>query len=275
MTASRSSDRSAKRVRTYGSSGPLLLLLHGGPGAPGYLGTVASELADSFRVLEPFQRGSGSESLTVNRHVADLHEMVSACREKPLAMIGHSWGAMLALAYGAAHPDGVASLVLVGCGTFDRASRNQMRTIEEQRMDDGLRRRLNGLAEEVPDRNERLRMLGNLLLPLYSYEPTVHELPVEVCDARAHDESWNDMVRLQEEGEYPAAFAAIKAPVIMLHGAVDPHPGRLIFASLRTHLPQLEYREWERCGHYPWLEKAAREEFFASMHQWLTRQGGR
>ena len=118
-------------------------------------------------------------------------------------------------------------------------------------------------------------MLGNLLLPLYSYEPTVHELPVEACDARAHDESWNDMVRLQEEGEYPAAFAAIKAPVIMLHGAVDPHPGRLIFASLRTHLPQLEYREWERCGHYPWLEKAAREEFFATMHQWLTRQGGR
>ncbi len=79
------------------------------------------------------------------------------------------------------------------------------------------------------------------------------------------------MVRLQAESVYPAAFAAIDAPVLMLHGAVDPHPGRMIRASLEPHLPQLEYREWKRCGHYPWLEKAVREEFFAVLREWLTR----
>ena len=79
-------------------------------------------------------------------------------------------------------------------------------------------------------------------------------------------------MRLQEESVYPAAFAAIDAPVLMLHGTVDPHPGRMIRASLEPHLPQLEYHEWERCGHYPWLEKAAREEFFAVLREWLTRR---
>ena len=30
-------------------------------------------------------------------------------------------------------------------------------------------------------------------------------------------------------------------------------------------------REWERCGHYPWLEQGVREEFFAVLREWLTR----
>ncbi len=52
-----------------------------------------------------------------------------------------------------------------------------------------------------------------------------------------------DMLRLQEEGIYPAAFSGVRSPVLMLHGAADPHPGRMICASLREYIPQLEYFE--------------------------------
>ena len=70
------------RVRTYGTSGPPVVVLHGGPGTPGGMAPVARGLADSFRVLEPFQRGSGGEPLTVARHVADLHELAeSRCED--------------------------------------------------------------------------------------------------------------------------------------------------------------------------------------------------
>ena len=66
---------------------------------------VARGLAGSHRVVEPFQRGSGGERLTVARHVADLHEVINfyAGRCRP-ALLGASWGAMLALAYAATHP---------------------------------------------------------------------------------------------------------------------------------------------------------------------------
>jgi pimeloyl-ACP methyl ester carboxylesterase len=265
----------ALRVREYGTSGPLVVLLHGGPGAPGYLAPVAQELAASFRVLEPFQRGRGAEPLTVARHVADLHELLAGAGGGPPALVGHSWGAMLALAYAAAHPGRVASLALVGCGTFDEAARERLRALYEGRLDAGLRRRLDGLAEEYPDPDQRLRALGRLLLRPYSYDVAGEELEVEACDARAHRETWEDMVRLQERGVYPAAFAAISEPVLMLHGAVDPHPGALVRAGLEPYLPQLEYHEWARCGHYPWLEKAVREEFFAVLRQWLARHSPR
>jgi len=262
------------QVREYGVSGPPVVVLHGGPGAPGTMAAVARGLADSFRVQEPLQRASGREPLTVARHVEDLHELVTRCGGTRPAVVGHSWGAMLALCYAAAHPGRVVSLVLVGCGTFDTRARDRMRALLEERMDGKLRHRLTKLPEEIPAPDQRLRALGNLMLPLYSYEPVVSELDVEACDARAHRETWEDMLRLQEEGVYPAAFAAIDVPVLMLHGAADPHPGRLVRASLEPHLPRLEYREWERCGHYPWLEKHVRDEFFAVLRQWLRRPPG-
>ena len=125
---------------------------------------------------------------------------------------------------------------------------------------------------EQPDPNERLRLLGDLLLPIYSHDPITTDQEVEECDARAHQQTWDDMLRQQKQGVYPAAFAAIKTPVLMLHGAVDPHPGTMIRASLAPYLPQLEYREWERCGHYPWLEKTVCEEFYKVLGGWLARQ---
>jgi len=119
-------------VRSYGTSGPWVVLLHGGPAAPGYLEPVATRLADTFRVLEPLQRASGAERLTVARHVEDLHHVVVArCEGVQPALVGHSWGAMLALAFAATYPGSSGPLVLIGCGSFDPASRATMQRILE------------------------------------------------------------------------------------------------------------------------------------------------
>lgn len=217
------------------------------------------------------QRGSGGEPLTVARHVADLHELVQSCcpAVRP-ALLGSSWGAMLALAYAAEYPASAGRLVLVGCGTFDREARNRLRATLNQRMA-GLQERLDSLPEEFPDPDQRLRAMGDLVLPVYSYELGTVDQDTEEVDARAHEETWQDMLRLQDEGVYPAAFAAIDSPVLMVHGSVDPHPGRMICSGLRPYLPQLEYCELRRCGHYPWLEKFAADEFFEVVSQWLAR----
>jgi pimeloyl-ACP methyl ester carboxylesterase len=233
---------------------------------------VARGLEDSFRVLEPFQRGSGREPLTVDRHVRDLHELVaSQCDGERPALVGFSWGAMLALAYAAAHPKAAGRLVLIGCGTFDRAARARLQTTVDERLDEveGLRLRLERLPQEVSDPDERLRVTGELILPLYSHALVTTATEVAACDARAHRETWEDMVRQQDAGVYPAAFAAIESPVLMLHGAVDPHPGTMTRTTLQHYIPQLEYHEWQRCGHCPWLEKAVHNEFFSRLRAWL------
>lgn len=267
---------SAMRVRTYGETGPPVIVLHGGPGAPGYMAPVARELAAQFRVLEPWQRGSGEQPLIVARHVADLRQLIAeSCAGTAPALVGSSWGAMLALAYAADHAADRNPLVLVGCGTFDLASRQQLQQTLDERTDDTLRQRLAQLDDELSDPDERLAAMGRLILPLYSHDLLTTETELEACDARAHDETWADMVRQQDKGAYPTAFAAIEAPVLMLHGISDPHPGGMIRDSLAPHLPQLEYVEWARCGHYPWLERTTRDEFFAVLLRWLGRHLGR
>src|SRR3984893_3682398 len=119
---------------------------------------VAKALADSFRVLEPFQRGSGGERLTVARHIADLHEVVqSSCESAHPALVGSSWGAMLALCYAAEHPQSAGALVLIGCGTFDRGSRARMQETLNDRMDENLNRQFERLTDEFDEPDGRAK----------------------------------------------------------------------------------------------------------------------
>lgn len=258
-------------VRAYGDRGPLVVLVHGGPGAPGYLVGPARELATLCRVLEPTQRRSGGERLSVARHVADLARLLAARGDgRRAVLVGHSWGAMLALAYAAAHPASVAGLGLVGCGTFDPDSRRRCHEIRERRMTPEVRRRLELIERRAASPDDRLCRVAELYLSVDSVDLLPGwEMRFESCDARGYSESWQDMLRLQEEGLYPAAFSAITAPVLMLHGDADPHPGAMIRDSLKPFLAELDYRELDRCGHYPWLEAAARREFYAQLREWI------
>ncbi len=244
------------------------MLVHGGPGAQGSLAGLARELAESHRVIEHLQRRSGGEPLTVERHVEDLR--ASLALEESLTIVGHSWGAMLALAYAARYPDALGALVLVGCGTFDEASRTRMKATQAERMDDALRTRLSELDRGMDD--EQLRELGNLFFRLDSHSPIVSEVEGEAFDARGNRESWADMLRQQENHVYPESFAAIEVPVLMLHGDYDSHPGALIASHLRNHIPHLEYAELSRCGHYPWLEEHGRAPFLERLSTFLRER---
>ncbi|MGC2445295.1 alpha/beta fold hydrolase, partial [Candidatus Binatus sp.] len=63
------------KVRSYGGTGPAVIVVHGGPGGCGSMAPVARGIDDLLRVLEPFQSAS---SATVADHVADLHEVVES-----------------------------------------------------------------------------------------------------------------------------------------------------------------------------------------------------
>ncbi len=262
-------------VRSYGAAGPTVVLLHGGPGAPGSVADLARNLAEDARVLEPLQRRSGAVPLTVEQHVADLAAVAPA----PATLVGWSWGAMLALSFAARHPNRVAALALVGCGTYGDDCRAEYTTRMEERLGPGGRRRmreLRDLARATSDPAKLDRLLaerGRLAAAAQSVDPLEDadrpgdRLPV---DGPGHEETWADVLRLQREGIEPAIFARIRVPVLMLHGDDDPHPGPAIRDVLQRFVPQLGYASLPECGHEPWRERRAREPFFAVLRPWLA-----
>jgi pimeloyl-ACP methyl ester carboxylesterase len=127
--------------RVHGTGGPEIILLHGGPGAPGHMAPLGRELSESFRCIEPFQRRRDDEPLSVAGHIADLRVVVTGlCRSQAPILIGSSWGAMLALAFAAEHPQAAGPIVLVGCGTFDPRARAEMRRRIDERTTPGCAR---------------------------------------------------------------------------------------------------------------------------------------
>jgi pimeloyl-ACP methyl ester carboxylesterase len=182
---------------------------------------------------------------------------------------------MLALCYAAEHPGKVGPIALVGCGTFDQASRNRMQATIEERMDDELRERIRRASTEATGAADRFIQTYKLSRHVFDYDPIkpyADKEESEPFDLVAHNETWDDMQRLQDEGTYPNAFTAIDSPVLMLQGQHDPHPGKMIRDSLLPYIPQLEYHEYERCGHSPWIERSAHEVFFTDVREWLERK---
>jgi pimeloyl-ACP methyl ester carboxylesterase len=238
---------------------------------------VAERLSARFNVLEPLQRGSGTVPLTVASHVADLHDILQEpLRIAPIRLVGFSWGALLALTYAARHPAGVDRVVAVGCGTFDVQTRRVYQARMAERMNtetqQAIDRLQNVLARETdPEkRNKLLAQFGCIYGRLQAFDPLDTDESASVsCDEQAFRETWADAVSLQENGVQPAEFSRIGVPVTMIHGESDPHPGRLIYESLRPFIARLTYTEIPHCGHKPWIERQAEDAFYAALIQCL------
>ncbi len=104
--------------------GPVVIVLHGGPGGDHRSLLPLAALADDcYRVQFYDQRGDGlservpAAALTLETHLAELHALAeSLSPEDPVVLVGHSWGAILASAYLGRHPARVEKAVLIEPG---------------------------------------------------------------------------------------------------------------------------------------------------------------
>jgi pimeloyl-ACP methyl ester carboxylesterase len=132
---------------------PVLLWLHGGPGAAErpLFRYYDAGLEAHFVVAYWDQRGAGRSfdpaadpaRLTIARHLADLDVVVDRLRRDfvrdRLVLIGHSWGGALALLYARMHPEKLTAVVAVSPMIATRAAQDAeyaFLTAEATRRDD-------------------------------------------------------------------------------------------------------------------------------------------
>lgn len=107
--------------QTFGKGTPVIVL-HGGPGLDqGYLLPQMLELAKNYEVTFYDQRGCGKSFNTpvndrfinIKQYVEDLEALRKKLGHKKVALVGHSWGGLLAMHYAAQYSKNILHLVLM------------------------------------------------------------------------------------------------------------------------------------------------------------------
>jgi pimeloyl-ACP methyl ester carboxylesterase len=73
---------------------------------------------------------------------------------------------------------------------------------------------------------------------------------------------WKEIEALRSKGGFEDAAKKIKCPVIAIHGDYDPHPADGV-KKILSEADDFTFYLLEKCGHYPWLEKHAKEKFYS------------
>lgn len=265
-------------ARWVGDGGPVVVALHGGPGASqDYLRPQFDLLATGRTILYYDQRGGGQSPVPAGApldwraHVADLEAVVRSQLHPPATLLGFSWGGLLALLFTLEHPELVDRLAVIGpAPTYPEARREYLAEFERRQAApevaaarEALSR--SGLRERDPDafwrRAFEYSVAGYFRDPARARNLT----PFRVA-SRAQQAVWESL----RGADLRMRVGAIRQPTLILHGRHDPVP---VHASelLATLLPDARLVVFEDSGHALYAEET--ERFVRELDAFLPRQG--
>lgn len=253
-------------IRTYGAAPYRIAAIHGGPGAPGYMAPVARELSKYFGVVEPLQTKN-----SLDEQIQELHDQLNSIDSGPFILIGSSWGAILALLTAARYPQISNKVILIGSAVFDAESSRKVKSIRRDRTSKERLVEIQKLEREMAtvngiEKNRLLGLIADLELDSDVYDPETRNLELIDTQLEINQNVWRDFVKLRDtDGKLKKVFSSIMSDIVIVHGDHDPHVIEGIHPFLKSCIPNIRLEWLEKCGHYPWIEKYARDRFFDIM----------
>lgn len=256
---------------TYGKGAPVIVL-SGGPGNSCLQQEqVAIELGKHYRAILPEQRGTGlsipvpfdSTTINLEEAVADIQRLLQKEGISRVVIYGHSWGAMLAMSFAAAHPEKVKALVLANPGyykfsaDFMTTHMNNLRArlgISDLETMETLNKKIeagkaDGKDSALFNRTVRLAYIYNkadidsLMARIYIAKPNVRMQTLMVTDLqRVHFDLSKNLPQY-------------KGPITVIGSRQDP----LAFYTyeLKIIRPDLQLHWIQAAGHFPMFEQPA------------------
>ena len=268
--------------RIYGEKGDTLIFLHGGPGQNMYgVGPDLVPLSESFVLIMYDQRGCGNSEigdtsiLTAGRHVEDLEELRKYFSIKKLAIIGQSWGAMLAALYTGEYANNVRRLLLLSPGPPTRKQFDE-RFAVFQKIDSAGQGRVAKLRSqlltsvnpvavcaEIHSTNEKFYFADHSLIKKKKGDYCM------VTPEAIHRQAITASLTLRSLGQYDLRLILklINQPALIIEGVKTPVP-LTEFYTWKESLPNSRLLFFKKTGHgYPFVEEP--KKFFRTTEKFL------
>jgi pimeloyl-ACP methyl ester carboxylesterase len=249
-------------TRKYGTEPYVLVLVHGGPAAAGYMAPLAEKLSGITGVIEAFQSRA-----TIPGLIQELRDTISEHATRPVILLGHSWGAWLSVLYSARYPEDTKKLILVSSPPFEEAYAKEIQKTRMERLDADGRKRLNSLNHKLRhpgtlNRDAVFLEIAGLIRQADAFR--IHKIsrPVTTFSFSKYNAIWSEALPLRASGELLHKASMLSTPVVALHGDYDPHPWMGVSDPLEKNLEEFHFQLLENCGHEPWNEKFASEDFY-------------
>lgn len=254
--------------KIYGSAGPTLIILAGGPGgATAMLQPFADHLKDRFRCVMLEQRGTDRSTLdrydesTINfdAYIADIEAVRSALKQDKVVLIGSSWGMTLAFAYAGAHPDRVLALATVGSGSLTPALERAWDDNLRMRLSDAQRRQLGELSARNPDPDQGYVDWFRIVARAYFFDAGVAAQfagTVKLGDLNGRIPGPAARMMRRVEEYTVSRMDRITSPVLLIQGRQDLAPEETAFI-VRDKVKGSIVVLLDQCGHMPWLDQPA------------------
>jgi proline iminopeptidase len=248
-----------------------LVVLHGGPDFDHtYLRPELDRLAEHCRLVYYDQRGRGrsaagirADDVSIQSEIDDLDEIRMDLGVDQLALLGHSWGGLLAAEYAVRHRDRVSHLILLDTAPlsysgYQRLSRNlaQVRDMTALTEVHASERYLRGdLDAEADFYRIHFRPTVNQpdLLEELVGRLRQHFTPETVLQARAIEHRLYRETFLQSEYNLLPALGNLNVPSLIIHGATDFVPVE-IASEIAHALSKGRLIVLPGCGHFTFLE---------------------
>ncbi len=260
-------------LRKYGNPPFTVAVIHGGPGAPGEMASVARELSSITGVLEPLQTEA-----TIEGQVKELRSILKEHGNLPVTLIGFSWGAMLSYIFTALHPRFVKKLILVGSGPYEERYAINITSTRISRLGGEDWENFRSLDRVLSNstaknKNEAFCSLGKLLSKADTYDPMPHEVELIKCSYEVFKGVWAEAHELRSSGKLLDLGTKVTCPVVAIHGDYDPHPFDGVKEPLSGILTDFRFILLEKCGHRPWIEREAKEKFYELLENEIPKKG--
>jgi len=231
-------------------TGPVVVLVHGQPGAGGDWVALADVLASDHRVLAPDRPGWGSDArgaMGIAANADVLEELLEAAgATSPVTVVGHSLGGGVALELALRHPERVGALVLVGSvgvaqslSGFDRLLAVPLVGNGLLRAGVGALRRVLIAATHFSEHHPRTRV-GNIVPALPTVQAAIGTDGRPIVGRGRQSFLVEQRALLAETPELERALCRIAVPTAVVTGSSDRVVPLAASRSLATRIPGAE-----------------------------------